>query len=172
MQHFIRFQLARPRRAVPQRQLGFLLLLLLLYATGLQKKVAFAVELVVLQTWFVCRRCVKYGDHSVSVCLSACISQQPHIHTSSNFLYMFHVAMVHSSYDNAMYWCTSTFVDDVTCSHNSQVQETWMGHMLTATHNTGAVGCLWLPCWANWNTTMLLLHNHLETLQKCCCTHE
>ena len=28
MQHFIRFQLERPRRAVPQRQLGFLFVML------------------------------------------------------------------------------------------------------------------------------------------------
>ena len=54
---------------------------------------------------------------SLSVCLSASMSQKPQVQTSRNFLYMLPLAVARScSDDNVMY--TSGFVDDVMLAHN------------------------------------------------------
>ena len=70
---------------------------------------------------------LKYCDERIclSVCLSARISQKPHVQTSRNFLYVLSVAVARFlSGDNAHTLYTSGFVDDVTFSHNGKNTDT------------------------------------------------
>ena len=57
----------------------------------------------------------------LSVCLSARTPQKPHVQISTNFLYMFSVAVAWFASDgNTIMLCTSGFVDDVMFPNNGR----------------------------------------------------
>ena len=83
-----------------------------------------------LPNYFALERGAKHCDRhvclsvcmSVSFCLSARISQKPHVHTSRNFLYVpvLHVAVTWSSADDNVALFSSGFLDDAMFSQNQR----------------------------------------------------